>query len=67
MVFELLKTRAWRWQMKFKTSANYLPWEEYRTRVLQLETLQFLHNTTLLSTRNFWKKQTLGGDKKCLR
>jgi hypothetical protein len=53
--------------MLLKTSANYLPWEEYRTRVIQLETLRFLHNTTLLSARNFWKKQTHGGGKKCLK
>jgi len=40
----------------FRRSVNYLSWNEYTTRVRQIETLWFLHNTTLLSARNFWKK-----------
>ena len=43
-----------------KTSVSYMPWNQYKERVSQIEMLHFLHTTTLQSAKNFWSKK--GGD-----
>ena len=43
-----------------RTSVSYMPWNQYRQRVNQIEMLHFLHTTTLQSVKNYWRKK--GGD-----